>query len=69
MSKRRLVIYSDGYGWEGSLEITTGYWPFKKIQYAPITHADTALEVFTWLLEKYPYYVIAYHPAVSEDVV
>lgn len=62
----RLVIYQDEFSWSGAAEFTVGRWPFKKVQHAPITHADSAEEVFTWLLARYPYSVIIYDPAVTQ---
>ena len=63
---RRMVIYQDDYGWEGAGEFIVGRWPFRKVQHAPVTHADSAGEVFSWLLARYPDREIAYDPAVSE---
>jgi hypothetical protein len=66
MLERRFVIYQDNYGWNGAVEFTTGRWLFKKTQHAPVTHADTPEEVFSWLMDKYPDSVIAYDPAVTQ---
>jgi hypothetical protein len=65
MAKQRMVIYQDEFYWNGAVEFTQGRWPFKKVQHAPVTHANSAQEVFAWLLERYPDYVIALDPDVS----
>jgi hypothetical protein len=66
MTERRMVIYREHSNWGGAVEYKSGWGPFKKIDHAPITHADSAAEVFAWLLERYPDRVIAYDPSVSE---
>jgi hypothetical protein len=59
----RLVIYQDNYSWNGAVEFTLGRWPFKKTNLAPITHAKTPEEVFSWLLREHPDRVIVYDPS------
>jgi hypothetical protein len=62
----RFVIYQDAYGWSGAVEFSTGRWPFKTIRHAPVTHAETAEQVFAWLHAQYPDRVIALDPSVTE---
>jgi hypothetical protein len=62
----RLVIYKEGRTWYGAGEFTLGLWPFQRIEHAPITHADTAEEVFAWLRNGYPHRIIAYDPSVTK---
>jgi hypothetical protein len=62
----RFVIFHDNNGWMGAVEFEIGRWPFKKIKHAPVTHADSADEVFAWLMAEYPDREIAYDPAVSQ---
>lgn len=63
----RFVVYQPlGSSWNGAVEITTGWWLFKKTQHAPVISGETAEEVFAFLQKTYPNSVIAYDPAVSE---
>lgn len=61
----KFVIYQDNHGWVGAAEYVVGRWPFKKVQHAPVTHRDSATQVFAWLLAHYPDRVICLDPAVS----
>lgn len=64
--KMKMVIYHDGISWVGAGEFLTGRWPFRKVNHAPVTHAYSAQEVFSWLLNKYPDRVISLEPSLSQ---